>query len=443
MAVPLKILTGLIRVGGVYQASLNIHRVCASDKKMTVSEKASRIFLDVVYIAAEAGSLGAARLGYSRQALLNWDALVGGVCVARDVRELLSKENLETGDYIDFLGVLAFRVSRVTNTAAILELSLFGIDRAGLARVSDFSAMAGLVIGNREEIGRRAQNGWNALQTILVYVKESIVGSNPEISLTIDESQEPALTIDPFYANLIRETQTEDSVDRLHSIPELFRFDAVLKQQKCPLSKLSIRFVLAVRGAEPILYYERDAILRHIRENPHSLPSKWPANIPLSEEFLEQCPELQQRIDDRLEILLNQFKDIKFNVVENQTVPQLARAIGISDPARSDKELAKRIRQNFSSRNVKKLSSMSVFTIPYAFSKNGHEKPTRIITLQTNSYKKSDVMVKLQNQNGFLRAILGSSHPSDQAVLDEFSSGSLRISAYISLDLQETHVNPE
>lgn len=103
------------------------------------------------------------------------------------------------------------------------------------------------------------------------------------------------------------------TTDDLSQIPNDFLGDEVLRQYLCPLQQKAIRIIVVIKGTEhssnPI-YYENKAIQNWIRDNPDTLPSCWPANIPLSEENLIPWKPIQHIINRQLRELIDYHRSL-------------------------------------------------------------------------------------------------------------------------------------
>ncbi len=99
-------------------------------------------------------------------------------------------------------------------------------------------------------------------------------------------------------------------------IPPELREDPVLSLYVCPLTHEPIRYIVRDPRNEDH-YYERRAILQHVRENPVSplIPG-----LELREDMLEECPDLQGVIDNRLAALTGRIRDALENAIHEEAV---------------------------------------------------------------------------------------------------------------------------
>lgn len=93
-------------------------------------------------------------------------------------------------------------------------------------------------------------------------------------------------------------------------IPPQYHFDDILKAQTCPITKRPIRFVLMPKNIPddaPLVYYEKEALLKWIADSKDVAPPGWPNSLPapINAHSLEGCRSIQNLIDTRLKVLAN------------------------------------------------------------------------------------------------------------------------------------------
>ncbi len=408
------------------------------DPKLSVVQKTGQIAFNSIFIATEIGAGGIALLGdKTSHAHFHWTVAAGTADIARNVHRLCWKGELNHGDYLDLLGVLALRVSQITNSALVLNRPLFGFDPKALQGIENIAAAAATLIQGRHSISSGCMNAWNAIQSVLQYLRGAGISSETEIAVSVNEQFVPALAMDPIFSRRIRGITQANSIDEFIMIPEIFRHDPVLKQCRCSLSLQPIRFPVSIQDfdGEVIAHYEKSTILGYLTVGLEHRPNGWPENIPLCRESLKECPVQQERINRHLENLLLQFKSLELDDLSTQTFAQLADAIGISNAAISGKQLGLAIQRSFDPEQKKKIGALSVLEARHAFVPNSPEQEVWTIKLQTRSYTQK-VDLSVRNPESFLRAILGSSRPSDKAALDEFINTPVQLKILIARDLR-------
>lgn len=109
---------------------------------------------------------------------------------------------------------------------------------------------------------------------------------------------------------------------KLPNIPEEFHNDPVFSKYICPITQSPIRFIVMdplTKDAENPTFYEHDAIRRWLAQKPR-LPDQKPTSPatgkPLKVEALLLRPDLQYRIDNRLEFYENEVKNYILNLKE-------------------------------------------------------------------------------------------------------------------------------
>src|SRR5205807_447519 len=110
---------------------------------------------------------------------LRWEAAASVAEIGREVNRLAWKGELIAGDCLNLLGIVALRVTRVASLGATLSKPLFGFDRATLKDVEDLSLIAGNLIQRREKIPQ----AWNAIQTLIAYLKGSEASRETELAV--------------------------------------------------------------------------------------------------------------------------------------------------------------------------------------------------------------------------------------------------------------------
>jgi hypothetical protein len=90
--------------------------------------------------------------------------------------------------------------------------------------------------------------------------------------------------------------KTIENISLISSIPEPWHGDEFFSAYKCSLSGKPIRFILSHTTTKDIHYYEKEAILKHLKIHQSSPVTKQH----MRESDLKPVPELQQLIDERV-----------------------------------------------------------------------------------------------------------------------------------------------
>ena len=423
----------LVRVSRCAQAVQAIREDIADPDRPVTTESVQRVALNVLTCVAEVGSL-ASQVGNARPEMqLRWNAAAAAADLGHVVHRLHWKGDLNQGDYLDLLGVIAFRVSLVAGNAAVLSRPLFGFDRNQLQRVEDISSAIAIAIQNRHALPQ----GWIAIQSIFEYFRRRQI--QPEMTLIVNHRFIPAMEIDAEYMRMIHPISQAESIEEFQTIPALFENDAVLRRFRCPISRNPIRFVQMVESPSGItVYYETANIMRLLEEQPEQPPRLWPDDVPFLRENIQDCPSAQAQINQYLNTLLQAFKALSMTELDANEFSRLARAIGITDPAVSNKQISRAIRVNFSSpQRAAQIAALSVSTVEHAFDTGARPKMTRVIELQTRSHQPG-LAIAVDNARAFLRGMFGSMHAGDQAAMNEFIAKRAKFRLYLSMDLQNT-----
>ncbi len=438
----LKVLECGYRGYQVYNAGMQIYEDVQNEELDGV-QRVGRVALNTLFIGAEVGAGVSLYRNSAPEIQFGWTVAAGAADVARNANRLYWKGKLNHGDYLDLLGVIAFRVSIVANNALILSRPVFGFNQNSLQTIESISAAAATIIQGRRGLSRVCSKAWNGIQSILEYCKGTNAHAEIELAVSINEQFEPTLVTDFDFAKLIREVTQAHSIDEFLTVPEIFRQDPILGQYRCALSLQPIRFLLLVRGSNgQTTYYEKNAILEFLPAGFEQLPSGWPTNVPFCRENLKESPLHQEQIDLCLNNLLQQYKRLPLDDLTTETFVQLAETIGISNTAISEKKLASAIKKSFSPEQAGKIGALSIFTTKHAFVPNSPKQETLVVRLQTRSYTEKTNLV-LQNPKGLLRALLGSTRRSDKVAFDELINTPVQLNILMARDLRYHSVATE
>ncbi|MBM3198292.1 MAG: hypothetical protein FJZ58_03445 [Chlamydiae bacterium] len=126
-------------------------------------------------------------------------------------------------------------------------------------------------------------------------------------------------------------TYFSSPLDRFTKIPTAFLQDPVLLRYQCPIAERPIRFIVvidATKQSPSPVYYERREIMYWLQTTPNELPPRWPSTIPFTRDHIISWVEVQQQIDQRLGLLLEQ---VRISNAYDRYVLEVQRANTIQD----------------------------------------------------------------------------------------------------------------
>lgn len=432
----LKIVETANKAVRMVEAGIDCYEVCQSGN-LSTAQGVVRATADVGLIAFQAASFGANLRGASPNWRVGLEAGAAIFDVGQRVVVLTSRNDVKLGDWLDLGCSCIFRAAAVTRTTLTLKPEFFGNRDEQIKKISDVLESGATLVQNREQANKIYSFGKRQLVYLIDYCRGQ---GNLALEVPIeegigDEPIIPQLKVDPQMAAAIMEIQGAEIIQQLQKIPCLFSQDLELKKYSCSLSGKPIRHVLVLLGTEnsahPIMY-EKDQIIQRLTNG--SIPQNWPQQIPFKRENLVTSLAIQQKINQRLQLLFDDFKSVSLgppNAFRTKVI-NLAAQIGIAGNVKSEEIVDHLLSKVPSTIGI----SVSAQKVSYIF--HGEQKKAAIkIVAQTKQALFKPESSSLVEQKRALCAFLGSNAPEDKAAMRKAFQEFNKLELYISADLQK------
>lgn len=277
----------LLKAGAVLATAADIHKTY-HDGELTTEEKAHRIGTNVLFMGFQTVDVGASLSSLSTTTRMIAHVGAGAASVAKEISKKAIQDDQDLTDVIDICGVAALRTGDVTELACELFPQSEHIE--ALKELTEGALSSGSLLTGRMGIKQ------TLFQTIdAFYPKESTL-SNLEKSL-----QE------------LDEVRSANTIEDFTSIPAYFlrEKDPLLHNYICPITEKPIRSVVCVqstRNTQNQVFYEKKAIEQFILKKTRQYPPKWPDKVSVRLRKLTEAPLIQEKINNRLSLLLNETK---------------------------------------------------------------------------------------------------------------------------------------
>lgn len=445
----MEILKGLVKACNTFSicvdmgdTAMDLVRV-HSQGQLTRWQKMHRTLADAVFIFAQTGAMRAnLSPSMSSDEKLALRTGANGAGILKEVSHFATKNPIDREDLIDFISKVGYRVIQTSSDTIMLKPEWLNAPLRQIESVQDLLNVGALLIKNQQNIRQAYSKAMCNIKYVLTYIKQR---QNPDKAfpkMSIRMGEDPVLQIDSVYLNLIKEAQKANKIEDYTSIPELFNNDAILSQFRCGLSKKLIRFIVVVETTEkepqPICY-EKAIIEKYLKERPHQPPENWPNGVVFSLDALRDFVVVQNQINNRLNVLLNEFKTLRAehypeDPEENKKkeLLQLIKTLDFNEERKTDSEVADLLLASIPNHLAR---GVSCFKIEHTFEGDHLKKHTRMIFIQT----KVNLSAQSSNQRDLyapMRAIFGSKDPKDLQALVSALKEKQSLKIFISMDLQ-------
>lgn len=416
-----------------------------NEKALSSGQRDIRKGLDVGIILTEGASIIAPALRVSPGVQIGLNIGGGVFDVAQRVSVLACKEEVALGDWVDLGCLVTFRACEITKTTLTLRPEIFNKGQQGVKSINDILNNAALLIANRQVLKKAYPLGKKALAYIF-----NCCPANRETSLAVPrsfdlgESPPLELQIGAEMAAKISEIREAQTIDGFNEIPSLFVDDRELRRFICPITRKPIRNVLATRTSQsdstPI-YYEKSAVMEYMRNHPGEMPPKWPQGLTFNEQNLADSPETQNWINGRLQVLLDDFKEIP-NLMQGDELREkmlgFARNLKIGSTKCSNAKIGREIVKNID-RFIR--GTVSIQTVEYEFHPGRSKKIATRVRIVFQYIWKSSQVPSLHNQKIAACVVLGSNDPNEIEISSKVVRCFKELELYISNDLQNLSGN--
>ncbi len=416
----------------LFTAAHRTYQVAQSD--MPTSQKAHRVATEVIFGVAQGFSVGISLADAVSTAKVVVDSAAAGAAVLKNVSEVSCKP-FEWGNLLEVGACVLFRTGMTVTGIIVLEPEVLGNHAELVEWIADLTNSSSLMVNpaSRDKLIYGGTKLCDAVKYLTGYIKENREPSATQrIVVRMNKSKIPELMIDPHYASLMKTVIESNSIADFAKIPDLFKYDKVLKSYICSLSRKPIRHVLMVAGTEkkPV-YYEKAAFEKYCQEFPNKLPPKWPVGVQFIKENISLYAEGQRIIDQRLDVLRVQFIEISITTPQTELL-LLAKEKMVEDSS----ALSDFFIQTAGNPYV----VVSALKAKHVFQANTSSKNSYWISLQvpgrTKEIQTSDLMAPAF-------ALLGSSMAEDKRALRAVLDSHQKLNLWVSNDFRCIDVSLE
>ena len=431
-------MNGVVRVA---EAAIDLKEALEDDslESDTLSHKV-RIGADIAIIAAQTLSVVGNHAHWSANTRLGLSLATGVADITQNINSIAYKKNLKVNDWINIGCSIALRVSAMANDTIELKPAMLG---SHLEKVQYTASMIDLTCGTT----RFAKD---VVIPLIQYLRHRPDPVDMSIVLSEKDNKPAELKVDAQWAANIQQVLNTKTILEIDTIPELFKFDQILRQFKCSLTNKPIRHIVVVQGTEETpfpIYFEKKAIQEHLGNASLGRPAGWPSTVEFSHAHLKHPIAIQHQINNRLQALLDEMKGtplyglqdpIKQNSSLNELC-RLAQRLGLHQEDKAEEQIADEIISKMHAKSAQLIANVTVYKIQSDLEKGVKEKNNIRISFVRTIIKKKTTLTQ-ENLKDATFTLLGSQETKHHQILKLAVKTFSKVEISISTDLKYPNV---